>query len=95
MSEQQKGRPAFWGPLKAAWRQGLKEIAQYLPAFPENPRPIEEPGTMGNPTPVMVTDQLRAESRIRQDSSNIHDERLDRYAARGDGGSERQQEMER
>lgn len=51
-------RPSFSAPLYAALRQGSKEIAQnVLPAFPDSARPIEEPGTLGNPTPQMVTAQ--------------------------------------
>ena len=90
MNEPESGqRPSFSGPLQAAWRQGLKELGAVLPAFPESVRPIEEPGTLGNPTPQMVTEQIapRGEGR---DFEN----RLDGYAARS-GSREPQQEMER
>jgi len=95
MSEQEKGRPSFWGPLQASWRQGLKELAQYLPAFPDNPRPIEEPGTMGNPTPPMVTDQLRGELNQDHGKANEYDRLLERYASRGEGNEQRDQDYER
>jgi hypothetical protein len=38
-------------------RQGSKEIAQVLPAFPESVRPVEELGTMGNPTQLEVNQE--------------------------------------
>jgi hypothetical protein len=103
MSDQETERPSFWGPLQAAWRQGLKEVGQYLlPAFPDSARPIEEPGTLGNPTPQMITEQLSrsepmnsiAEHVDQQKSKEQYDQMLDRYAARGDRG-ENEQEMER
>ena len=47
-----------WAELAAAGRQGLKEVGQMLPAFPEsNVRPVEEPGTFGNPVAREVYDQ--------------------------------------
>ncbi|MBX9655579.1 hypothetical protein K2Y11_18335 [bacterium] len=95
MSEEESGRPSFWGPLQAAWRQGLKEVGQYLlPAFPDSARPIEEPGTMGNPTPVQVTDQLRGPGGREDNAGEEYNRMLDRYAAKGDR-EEDQQEMER
>jgi hypothetical protein len=42
------------GALDAFFRQGLKELAQIVPAFPESVRVVEEPGALGNPTPVEV-----------------------------------------
>lgn len=48
---------AGWG--KAAVRQGAKEVAQVLPAFPESVRVVEEPGTPGNPTPQEVASERR------------------------------------
>jgi hypothetical protein len=47
----------------AAWfRAGHKELAQnILPAFPSDPRPIEEPGLVGNPTNYEVSQQRRPE----------------------------------
>jgi len=42
--------PAF----SASWRQGLKEVGQVLPAFPDSIRPVEELGTLGNPTQLEV-----------------------------------------
>ncbi|MBY0589147.1 hypothetical protein K2X85_18385 [bacterium] len=64
--QQTNSRPAFMAPIYAAARQGLKELAQYLPAFPENPRPIEEPGMMGNPTQQMVTEQSGTLDRLHE-----------------------------
>lgn len=41
-------------------RQGTKEFAQnVLPAFPDSPRAVEEPGVMGNPTPQLITAQIK------------------------------------
>jgi hypothetical protein len=50
--------PSVSAPLLAAARQGAKELAQILPAFPESVRVVEEPGAMGNPTPQMITEQI-------------------------------------
>jgi hypothetical protein len=50
--------PAFSAPLYAAVRQGAKEFAQALQAFPDSIRTVEEMGTLGNPTPHLVTDQI-------------------------------------
>jgi hypothetical protein len=38
-------------------RQGSKEFAQVLAAFPESVRPVEELGTMGNPTQLEVNQE--------------------------------------
>jgi hypothetical protein len=53
--------PSVSAPLLAAARQGAKELAQILPAFPESVRVVEEPGAMGNPTPQMITEQIEGE----------------------------------
>lgn len=45
----------LWG----AWRQGLGELAQVLPAFPDSVRPVHELGAMGAPTPQLITEQSR------------------------------------
>jgi hypothetical protein len=45
------------GALKAFIRQGAKELAQILPAFPDSVRVVEEPGTIGNLTPGEVDRQ--------------------------------------
>ena len=82
-NKEENSRPAFSAPLWAAARQGAKELAQALPAFPEGVRPIEEPGTMGNPTPQMVTEQSRGEGDFQK--------LLDRY----DSGSHEHDEPER
>ncbi len=39
-------------PLGAAFRQGLGELAQILPAFPDSVRTAETPGTIFNKTPL-------------------------------------------
>jgi hypothetical protein len=48
----------------AAWiRQGFKEIAQVLQAFPgQGIHQVEEPGLFGNPTPQIVTNEMGAGS---------------------------------
>jgi len=69
MSESQ--RPAFSAPLYAFIRQGSKEIGQVLQAFPDSIRVVEEPGTLGNPTPQMITEEIRPHS--------TYDRFLDRY----------------
>lgn len=84
--EPQNRPPSVTAPLLAALRQGAKELAAILPAFPESVRVVEEPGTMGNPTPQMVTEQISAE----QDIDNM----LDTYAARAHSGREQSQEKE-
>jgi hypothetical protein len=56
MSE--SNRPAFSAPLYAGVRQGAKELAQILPAFPDSVRPVEEPATLGNPTSAIVTQEI-------------------------------------
>ena len=38
-------------------RQGAKEIAQVLPAFPDSVKPVEELGTLGNPTQLTVNQE--------------------------------------
>jgi hypothetical protein len=79
-------RPSFSAPLSAALRQGAKEISQVLPAFPESVRPVEEPGTLGNLTPSMVTAQITGE--------RGYSAMVEGYAARGQR-AEPQQEMQR
>jgi hypothetical protein len=46
-----QGAATMW----AAWRQGLKELAQALPAFPTSVRPVEELGGFANPTQMEVS----------------------------------------
>lgn len=48
------------GSLKAAGRQGGKEIGQAVPAFPDSIRVVEEAGTIGNPVPHEVAKQTGA-----------------------------------
>ncbi len=87
MSKNENIRPAFSAPLWAALRQGSKELAQALPAFPDSIRPIEEPGMMGNPTPQQVTEQSRNESDFQK--------LLDRYDSRSHDRDDRDQGMDR
>ncbi len=48
------------GALQAFGRQGLKEIAQVLTAFPSGPvQVVEEPGQLGNLTPGAVDRQMK------------------------------------
>ena len=78
-------RPAFSAPLYAALRQGAKEAGQALVALPESIRPVEEPGTLGNPTQQMVTEQSAPQQ------ARSYDSLLESYAARGGVGREQQQ----
>jgi len=47
-----------WEEIKATMlasaRQGAKELAQALPAFPDSIKPVEQLGTPGNPTQLEV-----------------------------------------
>lgn len=43
--------------LAAAGRQGLKELAQALPAFNDGIKPVEEPGVYGNPVQREIYEQ--------------------------------------
>jgi hypothetical protein len=45
------------GALRAAGRQGLKELAQALPATKDSMQIVEEPGQIGNPTSYEVSKQ--------------------------------------
>lgn len=88
MSEEQQGnRPSFSAPLYAALRQGAKELAQALPAFPDSVRPIEEPGTLGNPTQAMITEEIG--------TFHGYDSMLDGYAARGGDRDQQEKGQER
>jgi uncharacterized protein YgbK (DUF1537 family) len=85
--ENTTSRPAFTAPLYAALRQGSKEFAQVLPAFPDSVRTVEEAGTLGNPTPQMVTEQMG--------TLHGYDRMLDAYASRGREVSESEKDLER
>lgn len=53
------------GWAKAALRQGAKEVAQVLPAFPAHGiQPVEEPGTPGNLTPQEVDRDKQKDTQI-------------------------------
>jgi hypothetical protein len=85
--EDRSTRPAFSAPLWAAARQGAKELAQALPALPDSIRPVEEPGSMGNPTQQMVTEEARS----RGDYKDL----LARYDSRTDGPDDPNRGIER
>jgi len=73
----------FW----AQWRQGLKDL-QNAALNPWNgvTQTHEEPGTIGNPTQQIVTEDIRGDQGF--------DAMLDRYAA-GRGQQAKEPEMER
>ena len=80
-------RPSFTSPLYAWVRQGSKEFAQGLPATRDSIRPVEEPGTLGNPTPQQITEAAkttREPSKLRQ-----------RFDSRAAEHAQRDREIER
>jgi hypothetical protein len=88
MSDNEKtNRPSWSAPLLAAGRQGLDEIAQILPPFPDSIRCVNEPGTLGNPTMQMITEQMRGDE--------SYEQMLDQYAGKEQEPPQREQEMER
>ena len=88
MSDNEKtNRPAFSAPLYAFARQGAKELSQALKAFPDSLHPVEEPGTLGNPTMQMITEQMRG--------TDSYEQFLDRYAGKEHEEPQREQELER
>lgn len=91
MSKDVDSRPAFSAPLYAALRQGAKEAAQVLPAFPSSIRPVEEMGTLGNPTPQMVTRAMDGQVGPIQHEDNGYEAMFNTYAARGGEGREQPQ----
>jgi len=46
------------GHMEAWIREGFKEAAQALQAFPGDIHPVEEPGLVGNPTQPLVSEQM-------------------------------------
>lgn len=80
-------RPSFTSPLYAWLRQGSKEIAQAVPALPNSIRVVEEPGTLGNPTQQVLTEESGA---LREKKSI-----LDRYNSERFERREREQGMDR
>lgn len=87
MSDNETNRPSFSGPLYAGLRQGAKELTPLLKAFPDSMHPVEEPGTLGNPTMQMITEQIRGDEGYEQ--------MLDHYAGKEQEPPQREQEMER
>ena len=80
-------RPSFLAPIYAWIRQGSKEFAQGIPALPGSVRVVEEPGTLGNPTQQMVTE----ESGTLRDKKSI----LDRYDSGSFDRGDQDREIER
>lgn len=60
MAQKKMDRPSFTAPLYAYLRQGAKELGQALPATRESIHVVEEPGTLANPTPQLITEQSGA-----------------------------------
>ena len=89
MSEEHaSNRPSFSSPLYAALRKGSKEFAErVIPAFPDSQRPIEEPGTLGNPTPQTITQEMG--------TLHSYNRMLDAYASRGNERGSQDRGMER
>jgi hypothetical protein len=48
--------------LNAAFRLGLKDMQDATLAFPESQKSRDEPGSIGNPTQHMVTEQVKGMS---------------------------------
>lgn len=72
------------GHANAVMRQGFKEIAQVLPAFPAHGvQPVEESGLAGNLTPQEVANDKGA-----------YETMLGRYSSRGEQQQDRQVERE-
>ena len=83
MSEKQQKIGA--GHVKAMMRQGAKEVAQVLPAFPAHGiQPVEEPGLAGNLTPQEVAKDKGAYETV-----------LGRYSSRGEQEQTQNRDMER
>ena len=83
MSEQKQKIGA--GHVKAALRQGAKELAQVLPAFPAHGiQPVEEPGLASNLTPQEVAHDKGA-----------YETMLGRYSSRGEQEQTQDRDLER
>jgi hypothetical protein len=80
-------RPSFFAPIWAWFRQGGKEFGQALPATKESIQVVEEPGTLGNPTQQMVTEQSGTLGGFSRE--------LDKYSSRARDRGEPEQVMER
>ena len=57
VSVQVKAPKIGQGHVQGFFRQGGKEVAQALPAFPDSIRPVEEPGLFGNPVSQTIYQQ--------------------------------------
>ena len=71
-------RPSFESPLYAFVRQGSKELGQGLPALPGSIRVVEEPGTLGNPTQQVLTEESGALREKRSIFDRYNSEKFDR-----------------
>jgi len=80
-------RPSFMSAIYAWFRQGTKEFAQVLPATPQSIRPVEEIGTLGNPTMQTLTAEMG--------TVEGYNRRLDVLAKRDSRNYERGRGMER
>jgi hypothetical protein len=62
INQSRVGKIADWfaDNFGAFTRQGAKELAQVLPAFPDSVKPVEELGTLGNPTQLEVNEETRS-----------------------------------
>ena len=87
-------QPSFSAPLYAGLRQGSKELSQILPAFPQSVQPVEEIGTLGNPTPQLVTEQITGEPGPRQ-ADKGYEAMFNTHAARASQDRPLQRAMER
>jgi hypothetical protein len=82
MSDEQEQVKIGAGHAQAMFRQGFKELAQALPAFPSaGIQPVEEPGLAGNLTPQEVVAE-----------KGSYEEVLAGYAQRG---QQQEQEQEK
>jgi len=56
------------GQVDGMIRIGGKELGQALPAFPsQSIQPVNEPGTVGNPTPSQIDEQQKPFSEVVKD----------------------------
>ena len=85
--QRENNRPSFISPLAAGLRQGFDELGEIIPAFPDSIRCVNEPGTLGNPTMQMVTEQMRGTAN--------YEEVLEHFGGREQEEPQREQELER
>jgi len=84
----QTERPSSWATLKAYFREGLHTVQDFfLKAFPDSTPVKGEPGTLGQPTPQMVTQDIQG--------PQSYDQRLGDYVQRGNQQTVHQQDRQR